>query len=92
MPLPTVTSVTLRCLENAGGNATFDEVLTFHDKELFECVMRVRVLDHNDLLPETFLGESTVNLNHYKLQQDGKTDKEGPEAVEVLSGMGQLAG
>jgi hypothetical protein len=67
-------------------------VLTFHEKQLSQYLVRVRVLDHNDVLADSLLGESTVNLNHYRLQEDGGTDKEGPEAVEVLSGKGQPAG
>jgi Ca2+-dependent lipid-binding protein len=53
---------------NAGGHVDFNECFTLR-KELFDNVLRVRVMD-SDTLSDDTMGELDVNLNELELQPD----------------------
>ena len=80
-----------RYQNNAGGTAVFDEVLTFQKKGLMDSTLGMMVFDKNTIV-DTLLGEHVVDLNHYELQEDGSTDREGLETFELKDSRGQPAG
>ena len=60
-------------LNNAGGNAEFNESFLFR-KELFDGILRVLVMDSETVTRDAMLGELNVNLNDLHLQPDIKQE------------------
>ena len=58
---------------NAGGNVTFDEMLSFLDKPLLTNRLIVKVLDKGTV-SDSLMGSSVVNLNKLDLQEEEERD------------------
>ncbi len=58
--------------QGGGHNVTFDETLTFLDKQLMDSTLKVRVYDKGTL-SDDILGEHDVNLNLQNLLEDSES-------------------
>ena len=71
-----------------GGNAAFDEVLTWKDKGLWDSMLSVAVYD-KDTLSDDLMGDHQINLNQLKLEEEAETEA---EAYEMTTKNGKAAG